>query len=79
MSHTFKNKLVKTKKEHHCEGCTKKFIKGSELFSISVVDSGEFFNYYLCKDCDKYLKDMQGHCDDFFYGCLSNIKNIEIK
>ena len=47
--------INKTRKEHKCFGCCKKFPIGSTVIYISGVYEGNFNAYYLCDECDEYI------------------------
>ena len=50
-----KDKLVKTRKDHLCFGCQRKFLKGSELHSRTSVDQGDIWTTYLCHACNEII------------------------
>lgn len=46
---------VKTRKEHKCVGCNRKFPEGTKMeINIYVMDD-EIRNDYWCKTCSKYV------------------------
>jgi hypothetical protein len=57
MSDVLLNKIVKTRKEHSCWGCKRKFPKGTMMNLIKNAGEGIVFNSYWCEICDKYLQD----------------------
>lgn len=54
---TLKDKVVTTRKTHRCEGCLHPFPSGSILRSITGLYDRAFQSFYLCQDCDQFLKD----------------------
>ena len=56
------SKWVKTRKEHWCHGCCRKFPVGSRLNYCSGLFDGEFYSCYYCKVCDDYINE---HRKDF--------------
>ena len=64
---------VRTRKEHRCWGCARKFPKGTELRVLVAAECGEIYSTYWCDTCDAYWdKHMRGEdgiamgelCDD---------------
>jgi len=49
-----KHNIVKTRKDHRCWGCARKFEKGTKMDSITSVDGGEISTDYWCSTCVKY-------------------------
>jgi len=47
-------KVVKTRKEHWCAGCYRKFPKGTMLLKIDClnVNGGGYFTWYVCPVCE---------------------------
>ncbi len=61
--------IVRTKKEHHCDGCQRVFPVGASLSKISSRDSDGFYSAYRCAICESYLK-ANRDIEDFFQGEL---------
>lgn len=55
MRKTISTKIVKTKKDHFCFGCGRKFESGTEMRRSVVVDYN-IWNFYLCKTCQTVLE-----------------------
>lgn len=47
--------IIKTRKEHRCEGCREKIPTASKAHYIAAVFEGEFGAYHLCVPCREYL------------------------
>ncbi|MDD5701599.1 MAG: hypothetical protein PHU23_06055 [Dehalococcoidales bacterium] len=56
--------MVKTRKPHHCWGCTTEYPIGTEMLRVTTEDCGKLSSVYWCKICDKYLQD---HRNDFYF------------
>ena len=54
MSTILSSKMVKTRKEHICFGCGRKFSKGVNMTRNNVADNGTVFTTYLCQSCERY-------------------------
>jgi hypothetical protein len=54
------DKIVKTRKEHHCWGCTEVQLIGTELQAVVCEDMCKLCTVYWCDICLKY---MDQHCD----------------
>jgi predicted SprT family Zn-dependent metalloprotease len=67
------NKIVRTRKDHKCWGCTKLFPKGSLLKKITSVDGGEILTVYYCGECQYELTmiDSRDYQDGILYGELT--------
>ena len=48
MADVLSQKDVKTRKEHKCFGCGRKFEKGSILSRVTSVDGGQISTSYWC-------------------------------
>lgn len=59
------DKKVKTRKEHKCFGCGKKFPAGRLLNYSTGIFEGSFYSNYLCNACDKEAHSSR---DYFEYG-----------
>jgi len=68
-------KTVKIRKPHKCWGCTKEFSIGTEMIKSVSVDQGEFSSVYWCKECNDFLKTVEGWQteDGFAYGELKEL------
>lgn len=64
------NKIVTTRKEHRCYGCTRKFPKNSRLQVITSVDNGEVRRVYWCDTCRSYCLKYMESDDLIMYGEL---------
>lgn len=65
MQHLRTVRINKTRKEHSCIGCLKKFRKGSWLwYHVGVFDG--FYAYHLCNKCQEELT--TGDYSDGFVG-----------
>lgn len=62
-------KISKTKKEHRCFGCNKKFPAGSWLWYQSGVWCGNFYASYMCQPCKRELS-RNDYSDGFCEGDL---------
>jgi len=47
----FGSKYVKTKKEHKCFGCIRKFPPETEMKYITNLTDDGFFSFYMCDIC----------------------------
>lgn len=75
MSYTeLKNKFVKTRKDHTCEGCLENQSKGTVLRARAYIWEGDFHSEYLCCKCDQVLDDMDPRDleDGWYPGELKN-------
>lgn len=63
-------KRVKTRKEHHCFGCGRKFEAGSTLTMNKSVDDGEFSQTYWCQTCQTYWDKHMENGDEISFGEL---------
>ena len=72
---------VKTRKPHHCWGCTKEYPIGTEMERVTSVDGGEITSVYWCNTCNDFLrtdKEARDNCfcgDWFGYGDLRCYEN----
>jgi len=44
-------KYVKTRKEHKCFGCMRRFPPGTSLQYITNITDAGFFSFYMCDIC----------------------------
>lgn len=63
------DKIVKTKKEHRCFGCNKKFPPKRKLRYQAGTWEGEFYSAYMCEPCYKELM-INDYSDGFCGGDL---------
>ena len=63
-------KAVKTKKDHKCFGCARKFPKGSKLQRITSADGGEIQSNYWCDVCQEYWSEYMESDDCIGFGDL---------
>jgi hypothetical protein len=66
-------KYVKTRKEHQCAGCYRKFPIGTTLLksdALDCVDNGGYFTWYICPVCIAFAKevDCQDHDGTWYEG-----------
>ena len=55
MTDVLKNKLIKTRKPHNCQGCARKLPAGAFMEVVEEVDSGTFYRTYWCDICRIYF------------------------
>ena len=61
--------VVKTRKEHRCDACCRKFQKGTQMRTQVVVDSGQIGTYRTCPTCTELLSKYPNefmNCDNCF-------------
>lgn len=68
MSDVVSSKIVKTRKDHCCFGCGRKFPAWTFMQKDFVVDYRDAFTTYLCETCQKICKNTWR--DEFGYGDL---------
>lgn len=73
--HYLRWKKVKTRKEHFCWGCARKFPIGSRLESGVSVYERKLYSVYWCETCQKILNENYDSDDTFGFGELG--KNDE--
>ena len=80
MSQSFANerKINKTRKEHQCFGCNKKFSAGSRLWYQSGVWDGDFYSSYMCGPCRQELY-RGDYADGFSEGDLWSARYERVK
>lgn len=66
------DEFVKTRKQHRCFGCTRRFPVGSTLRRQTSVDSDGIQTTYMCTVCLKvHARNAEAEGDDcFYYGDL---------
>ena len=69
MSTVISDKKVKTRAEHICFGCARKFPKGSTMHREGIADGGTVWTSYLCETCKAITYDMESG-DEFGYADL---------
>ena len=69
MSVILSDKKVKTRTDHICFGCARKFSKGSTMYRQSIADAGTVWTNYLCETCREITYDMD-YGDEFGYADL---------
>jgi hypothetical protein len=52
---TIKDKRVKAKKEHSCDFCEKKIVKGEEYRLSTHVYDNQIFDWHSCDRCKEYV------------------------
>ncbi len=75
------SKKVKTRKEHRCWGCMRKFPAGVEMQATTCADQGTVSTAYWCDDCSEFLDTlpMWEKEDGFGYGDLLNYEEYRDK
>lgn len=68
MSTVLTSRLVKTRKEHRCFGCDRKFSAGTMMQRDAVVDD-RMFTCHLCETCIKVVNE-QFDGEEFYEGQL---------
>lgn len=68
-------KNVKVRKDHICQGCGKKILKGEEAVSSSYADGGEAWTFRECQTCREYFDENCRGCGDFEY-CIGESYGI---
>ena len=61
--------LVKTRKNHTCQGCGKTMPKGSECYVTTCADGGKAYTFRECKECRDYFVENCKGCNDYDF-CL---------
>jgi Pyruvate/2-oxoacid:ferredoxin oxidoreductase delta subunit len=58
MSYSLHNhKMVKTRKEHKCEGCFEAIPRGSLVAHNKGKWQGDWYDYHMCQSCDDYINE----------------------
>ncbi|WP_026908932.1 hypothetical protein [Paucisalibacillus globulus] len=65
-------KIVTTRKDHHCFGCARKVFKGSKMQAITTVDGGDISRNYWCATCQEYWSRYMQDGDLIGYGELKS-------
>ena len=52
---TLSDKRVKARKEHTCDFCGKKIVKGEEYRRSTHVYEGQIYDWHGCDRCKKYV------------------------
>jgi hypothetical protein len=75
------SKKVKTRKEHRCWGCMRKFPAGVEMQATTCADQGTVSTAYWCDDCSEFLDTLpMWEKEDWFgYGDLLNYEEYRDK
>lgn len=55
------SKTVKIAKPHICWGCRKKLPVGTEMMTVTQVDSGRISTAYWCAKCDTFLSTLPAY------------------
>ena len=74
MSGAIKTKKVKTRKEHKCWGCGRKFEKGTEMQTVVWVEDGRISTHYWCDTCVKYWGEYMDFDDRIDIGELKHME-----
>lgn len=73
------NKKVKTKKDHCCHGCGKKYPAGTQMVKNVSVDGGDFSSTYWCLICEEFMLDKWNDTDDGIgYGDIWDYDNYKL-
>ena len=72
------NKKVKTRKDHLCFACHRKFPKGTEMSRQVNVSYGEIYQVYWCETCDEILQNHSDYVYDEQEGCFPDSCVINI-
>lgn len=70
MGNFIKSKQVKTRKEHSCFGCGRKFPKGSKLTASTSSDFDGIQTTYWCNVCLEYWSRYMETNDEIMFGEL---------
>ena len=75
------SKKVKTRKDHNCWGCTRKFPAGTEMQATACVDEGTVTTAYWCKECEEFMDTLPRDEteDGFRFGDLLNYEEYRDK
>lgn len=61
------SKIVKTRKDHACFGCSTFYPSGNEMVRSTIETQGEIISGYFCKYCsdfDKYREELKEAQDE---------------
>ena len=72
MADVLSQKTVKTRKEHECFGCGRKFEKGSLLSRVTCVGEGQITTSYWCDTCNEYWNEHMDAEDLIGFGELKS-------
>ncbi|MEY9975281.1 hypothetical protein [Lysinibacillus sp. RC79] len=68
-------RLVKTRKEHTCFGCTKIIDKGKSAVACTAKQDDQRMNFHLHEECNKtIIKDNWFSGSGLYYGCIKEAK-----
>lgn len=72
-------RMVKTRKEHLCFGCTEIIEKGKNAVAVAAKEDDQRKNFHLHEDCNKTIaKDNWFSGSGLYYGCIKDAeKRIE--
>ena len=63
-------KIVKTRKQHTCFGCGRKFEAGTQMEAFTTVEAGfSIFSGHLCLTCAEISSDLE-YGDEYCFGDL---------
>ena len=65
-----KESNVKTRKEHNCYGCGRKFPKGNLMNASRCKINTNFGTKYFCMACHQVMLNKNKNIDSFYYGEL---------
>jgi len=52
---TLVDKRVKARKEHSCDFCDKRIVKGEEYRYSKIVNDGDLYSWHSCDRCKEYV------------------------
>ncbi len=68
-------RLVKTRKEHTCFGCTEPIEKGKNAVSCAAKQDDQHMRFHLHEECNKTIvKDNWFSGSGLYYGCIKDAK-----
>ncbi|UPW82743.1 hypothetical protein [Lysinibacillus sp. Ag94] len=68
-------RMVKTRKEHTCFGCTETIEKGKSAVSCNAKQDDQHMNFHLHEECNKTIvKDNWFSGSGLYYGCIKDTK-----
>ncbi|MEY9980480.1 hypothetical protein, partial [Lysinibacillus sp. RC79] len=71
-------RLVKTRKEHTCFGCTETIEKGENAVACAAKQDEQHMRFHLHEDCNKMIvKDKWFSGSGLYYGCIKDAKQDE--
>lgn len=72
-----KKRMVKTRKEHTCFGCTETINKGKSAVACNAKQDDQHMNFHLHEECNKMIaKDKWFSGSGLYYGCIKEAKKV---